>query len=374
MNDHPITTEAIAELVRSHGTIPAPDVGRHFGQPYWTGEIQSAATPLIESGRITISAEHGVVWNHDGGDLYPEVPQELKARRQWVVWRNETRDGKPTKVPYQINGKRAQSNQLNTWTDYQTVCTHRARFSGIGFVFSKDDLYCGIDLDDCLYRDENGKIQIKPWAQPIVDMLTPVAYGEVSPSGTGIKFWTKATLPPDTKHRKGVEDGEIEVYDQGRYFTVTGIGKGEIADGQAVIDWLVQEHLSEPQRPTGNRQPSATENLNDGEVIERIRASKQCHKFDALMAGNTTGYGSQSEADLGLCGVIAFYTQDHAVIDSIFRTSGLMRPKWDEKHTSDGKTYGEMTIAEALSGERETYTRPRKTYRRSLTATIRRNL
>ena len=77
MNNHPITTEAIAELVRSHGTIPAPDVGRHFGQPYWTGEIESAATPLIESGQITISAEHGVVWNHDSGDLSHAVPTDM---------------------------------------------------------------------------------------------------------------------------------------------------------------------------------------------------------------------------------------------------------------------------------------------------------
>ena len=65
-----ITTEAIAVLVRSHGTIAAPDVGKHFGQPYWNSEIESAAKPLIESGQITISASRGVVWNHNiQGDL-----------------------------------------------------------------------------------------------------------------------------------------------------------------------------------------------------------------------------------------------------------------------------------------------------------------
>ena len=57
-----ITTEAIAELVRSHGTIAALDVGKHFGQPHWTGLIESTAKPLIESGQITISADQGVVW------------------------------------------------------------------------------------------------------------------------------------------------------------------------------------------------------------------------------------------------------------------------------------------------------------------------
>ena len=78
----------------------------------------------------------------------------------------------------------------------------------------------------------------------------------------------------------------IEAYDQLRYFTVTGRGKGDIGDGQAVIDWLVQEYLSEPQRPTHTTglQTSATENLNAGEVTARIRASKQAAKFNALMA------------------------------------------------------------------------------------------
>ena len=293
-------------------------------------------------------------------DPFPAVPAELKALRQWVCWRKETtRDGKPTKIPYQVNRRKAQSNQADTWTDYQTVCDHLDNFSGIGFVFSEDDPYCGIDLDDCL--DAQG--ELKDWAKPIVDRIKGVGYGERSPSGNGIKFWTRATLPPEAKHKVHiVKDADaIEAYDRLRYFTVTGRGKGDIGDGQAVIDWLVQEHLSEPQRPTHttDRQPSATENLNAGEVIERIRASKKSAKFDALMAGNTTGYGSQSDADLGLCGVIKFWSQETAVIDTIFRQSALMRAKWDERRRGDGATYGQMTIEKALSGNRETYTQPR---------------
>ena len=293
-------------------------------------------------------------------DPFPRVPAELKARRQWVCWRAETRDGKPTKIPYQVSGRKAQSNQADTWTDYQTVCDHLDDFSGIGFVFSGDDPYCGIDLDHCL--DAQG--ELKDWAKPIVDRIKGVGYGERSPSGHGIKFWTRATLPTEAKHKAYIVKGAdaIEAYDQLRYFTVTGRGKGDIGDGQAVIDWLVQEHLSEPQRPTHttDRQPAATENLNAGEVTARIKASPQSAKFEALMRGNTTGYGSQSEADLALCAVIAFWSQENAVIDSIFRTSGLMRAKWDKKHRADGSTYGQMTIKEALSGSRETHTRPRQ--------------
>ena len=99
--------------------------------------------------------------NHDGGqdDPFPAVPAELKALRQWVAWSKEQRDDKPTKIPYQVNRREAQSNHQQTWTDYQTVCDHRDDFSGIGFVFSADDPYCGIDLDNCL--DDTGRM--KAW-------------------------------------------------------------------------------------------------------------------------------------------------------------------------------------------------------------------
>ena len=90
-------------------------------------------------------------------------------------------------------------------------------------------------------------------------------------------------------------------------------------------------------------------------MTQHIQQSKQSHKFDALMQGDITGYGSQSEADIALCSVIAFWTQDPTVIDAIFRQSQLYRDKWDEQHRTDGATYGEMTIEKALSGQREVY-------------------
>ena len=207
-------------------------------------------------------------------------------------------------------------------------------------------------------------------------MLKPVAYGEVSPSGNGIKFWTKARLPVLAKHKVYLDEATseaIEAYDSGRYFTVTGKGKGTIGAGQSAIDWLVAEHLkTKPvESPPPPRSVPTSSNLTVDEVIGKIRASKQCHKFDALMAGNTTGYGSQSEADLALCGVITFWTQEPSVIDAIFRQSKLYnRPKWDERHRADGATYGQMTIEAALSGERETY----KPHQRKLLSKTKRRL
>ena len=306
---------------------------------------------------VTGANAEGLSDQTHGNDPFLAVPAELKERWQWVVWRNENRDGKETKIPYQaIQGfHKAQSNNPETWRGYQIACEHRDRFTGIGFVFSAGDLYCGIDLDNCLSGGS-----LKEWAKPIADRLSKVAYGEVSPSGNGIKFFTRATLPAGTKH-KGYIDGSdkeaIEIYDRARYFTVTGRGKGVIGEGQASVDWLVSEYL-QPDTPSETPAPRSVtpSNLNADEVVSQIRGSKQSHKFRQLMDGDVREYGSNSEADLSLCSVISFWTQDRAVIDSIFRRSKLMRPKWDEKHRADGSTYGDMTIDKALEGERETYT------------------
>ena len=300
------------------------------------------------------------------GDPYPTVPAELKSLRQWVVWKRKLRHGKLTKVPLQVNGKPAATDDPTTWTDYRTVVAHQHRFDGIGVVFTANDPLCGVDLDDCL--DEHRKL--KPWAVPIIERLKHVSYGEVSPSGGGIKFWARAKLPDwmNTGTNVNISDGKIEVYDKKRYFTVTGAGKGEIRQGQAEIDWLLQEYI-EPkrkrqQKPSISRKPIAQNNLKTAdEVIQHIQQSKQCHKFDALLRGDITGYGSHSEADIALCSVIAFWTQDPNIIDTIFRQSQLYRDKWDQKHRTDGATYGEMTLEKALSGNRETYTQQRRPQR-----------
>ena len=71
------------------------------------------------------------------------------------------------------------------------------------------------------------------------------------------------------------------------------------------------------------------------------------------MNGNYSAYPSQSEADLGFCGVLASRTADAEQIDRIFRRSGLFRPKWDEMRGA--QTYGAMTIATALSQLRAAY-------------------
>src|SRR5215207_6086067 len=94
---------------------------------------------------------------------------KMRDLKQWVCYRVEERDGKPTKVPYSpLTSSKASSTDPGTWGSYAEAVTacESCGHDGIGFVFTKEDPYCGVDLDRC--RDpETGEIE--PWAQKIID-------------------------------------------------------------------------------------------------------------------------------------------------------------------------------------------------------------
>ena len=157
------------------------------------------------------------------------LPAELTSLPQWIAWRTETREGssKPTKVPYCLaTGYKASSTKSSDWAEYPDPVSVPAAYNGIGFVFTKAAGFTGVDLDDCLKPDGT----LKAWAVEVLDALP--SYAEISPSGTGIKIWTKAQIPGtglkvwvDADGNRTVEsmaDGAIEIYDTGRYFAVTG--------------------------------------------------------------------------------------------------------------------------------------------------------
>ena len=141
------------------------------------------------------------------------IPAELKLCDQWVVWRLESRNGVATKVPYDAStGRRAKSNDPATWTSFKhalkTFRRSGGRYDGIAFVFSKDDPFCGVDLDDC--RDP-ATGTVKEWARKILTDLG--SYAEVSPSGTGIKVYCKGSLPCErTGTRRPYKTGAVEMY------------------------------------------------------------------------------------------------------------------------------------------------------------------
>ena len=145
---------------------------------------------------------------HPGG-----IPEELKARPQWVAWRLEERDGDLTKVPYTpLTDRKASSTDLLTWGGFEEALAafRKGQRDGIGFVFSSGDPYCGIDLDGCR-KPASG--ELAAWAEEIVDSLD--GYAEVSPSGEGVHVIVRGKTP--SRRRDA-----IEIYSSERFFTMTG--------------------------------------------------------------------------------------------------------------------------------------------------------
>ncbi len=110
--------------------------------------------------------------------------------------------------------------------------------------------------------------------------------------------------------------------------------------------------------------------LDDAELVRRATAAANGAKFARLWEGDTNGYATsgnegRSEADLALCSLLAFWCgPDEDRIDALFRRSGLMRPKWDERHYGNGRTYGQGTISKVLSSRSEFFSeRPAATSR-----------
>ena len=290
--------------------------------------------------------------------IHANAPAGARDSTQWVAWKYIERDGKPTKSPINPHtGEFAKSTDASTWAAFDeamTVCTQDASLSGVGFVFTADDPYCGVDLDDC--RDPHSG-RLKDWAREIVEHFA--SYTEVSPSGTGVKVFVKAAKP-GRRCRKAYHDGEVEIYDRDRFFTVTGQrleqSPADIQPRQEPLNSLYRTVFGDDDEgatpPASFPGPQPSDNghvhLDDDQIIELASNQRRTGtKFSTLWSGDWNAYfNSASEADSSVVFTLAFYTKDAAQIDRLFRQSGLMRTKWDDSHGE--QTYGEMTITKAL--------------------------
>ncbi|RQG89522.1 hypothetical protein EA473_21900 [Natrarchaeobius chitinivorans] len=248
-----------------------------------------------------------------------------------------------------------------TWTSLERALEYVATGAadGVGFVFTATDPLVGVDLDDC--RDPEAGEPLEP-ASSIIEQLD--SFTEVSPSGTGYHVLLEGDLP-DGRNRHG----SIEMYDQARFFTVTADHVDgtptSINERQEALEEVHEEFVASEESGTAGTVDDESPNteardqpleLEDEDLLEKARSASNGEKFDRLWRGSTAGYDSQSEADMALCCLLAFWTGgDHARMDRLFRQSGLSREKWDEVHYADGSTYGEKTIERAIDATDEFY-------------------
>jgi hypothetical protein len=272
---------------------------------------------------------------------YNKIPRELRERRQWVCWRYDSRGGdKPTKVPTTIGGYDASSTNPRDWYSFEEVVEHAHEFDGIGFVFTKDDPYCGIDLDDCLVDGEP-----KQWAKEIAEKFA-TTYGEVSPSGNGIKYICKATNPLVRGRKVACGDGAIEIYDRGRFFTVTGnlCGEDDVAHRQAEIDWLIESFMPASD-PKGNLEGVMRPRIYVGDDEKLRRASAYLAEVEPAISGSG-GHDTTYRAACSL--VVGFDLSADDAFGLLWNEyNPRCSPPWSEK-----EIWHKVWSAEKADGER----------------------
>lgn len=301
---------------------------------------------------------------------YSAIPADMVRLPNWVA-----RQGK---IPYGINGERAKVNTPRTWSTLQKVKSFLngapPAYNGLGFMLERKNKIVCVDVDRCLV---DGKPNCT--ATKVLEKID--TYTETSQSGTGLHFFGRGTMPKSSVKFKSPFDvgTDIEIYagldDKnkcGRFIAFTGDvyeGHKTLRDIQGGIDWLLSMapagKATAPDDDHNISPPVAIkENTDDTITVsgvtytaddipalieERQTGTKEFTWYNLFHKGDLTAYdGDRSRADSALCSILCFWCHGKpALIDKVFRNSKLMREKWDRK-TQGAKTYGALTIENAL--------------------------
>jgi hypothetical protein len=274
--------------------------------------------------------------------MYHNIPDELKGYPNWIVWRLVDRPNqKPTKVPLQArNGFPADVTNPSHWCSYDEAVAAAPNATGIGFVFADNCPYTGIDLDDTHGDKEAYERQLS-----IFRLFN--SYSELSPSGSGVHIIVLGKTPT------GRRRSDVEVYPNGRFFTMTGnvINNVPIADRQDLLLTLYEEMGGDVQIYDNYEDQAETE--DDDVIIARALDAANGDKFQKLLAGDWQGlYPSQSEADMAFVDIVGFYCKNNEQIRRIFRASALgQTPKDNYEHRGDRHAYVNYMIRKCRDRE-----------------------
>lgn len=273
---------------------------------------------------------------------------ELLTEQIWVVFtagRDER--GRMRKTPIDRDGRKVGASYrfAARWMTHAEAVETCEKHSGVGVGFRVPKNMVFVDLD---HTTPNA-----PLAATICDRFA--TYAEVSVSGEGLHLYGYVDvdrLPIDDQGRvagarqKNSKLG-LEMYlgaCTSRFAIYTGqnLNDSPLADcTDAVLDTAKRELARNITTHATGAVPSS--DLSVADVVDLLRHQSNAEKFSRLFDdGDTSAYGSASEADLALCSLIAFRTHDPELIDEVFRASALYRAKWERDD------YRHSTIAMAL--------------------------
>jgi hypothetical protein len=301
------------------------------------------------------------------------IPPALAAYRQFVLYivvPSKTRAGKTDKIPvHPLTGRATDHGDLTArmyGVEAQAALT-AGRAHGIGFVFSEDDPFFFLDIDNCLTADG--------WS-PLATQLCQQFAGcfiEVSHSGTGLHII--GSTPPLTHGTRNQSLG-LELYTKARFVALTGThAVGDPAHRADLQPLLTLQGWSgagsgDPAAPpaewTDYPRHDWSGPSDDAELIARMLSSRPSAaaafggraSVQDLWNGDNDALGrvfpdsrpegfDRSSADAALCSHLAFWTGcDCARMDRLFQQSGLMRDKWYERRGA--WLYSEKTILHAV--------------------------
>ncbi len=271
-------------------------------------------------------------------DAFPEA---LTGTPQWVGYAWEMRDGTRTKVPKDPHtGRNGSTTAPATWADFATARAFALRHGyGLGFMLTPP--FVGIDLDHC--RDA-ATGELSTLGVSVLGELD--TYAEVSVSGTGVKAIAYGEKPGTRCRRSGLE---LEIYSEKRLFALTGQRLDDaplqINDCQDALTHIYTAAFGQTEPPPTAPTPTFVTTDDDRAVLAWLTIYRP--KFTPLWTGDTDAYnGDHSAADQALCNMLAFRTGDENRVDSLFRQSGLYRPKWERGD------YRHATIAKAMRQRR----------------------
>jgi primase-polymerase (primpol)-like protein len=284
--------------------------------------------------------------------LETNIPPQLQELPQWVLWKYEGAEGtKPKKPPFTTDGKRASVANPETWTTFTEAMktyTQWGGYEGLGLILTNG--LTVIDLDNCLDAG-------KPNQQTQQIIRATSSYTEISPSGKGLHIFLFGNVPGTARRR-----GSVEMYDTARYITITGRPlpgtPTEIRESQETINRIHQQFIRPPEAPKSpTKAIYQPQPLSHAEIIQKAHNAKNGAKFSRLWAGDTSLYDSPSEAHLALMAMLLYWTNgDEKKAEDLFKESGQFddetAQKWDERHSADGETYGQMTIDTAITTKR----------------------
>lgn len=284
--------------------------------------------------------------------LRKNVPEVMRNKPNWVIvrTRENMETGRLDKFLIDTHtGKFAESNNPETWTDFDTACKYAKENGGVALAYAldgKDNIAC-IDLDGCI--EKNG--DFSPLAKKVFDNCDGT-YCEKSVSGKGLHFFG---ITKGADLRAFSKDGDMEYYQGGHFIAMTGDDYGntelksfDTPEMKAILESKLEKRTEWKGAGTGVEGLSL---LDDREVLDKAFASKNGEKIRQLYNGRDL-QNNHSNSDMSLMNYLAFWCNHD--IDQMLRinaTSGLFR-------ADKPQSYYEHTAIKAVKGT-PVYTPPK---------------